>query len=122
MNDPGTAIDVVHRIERILWDLGQRMTAEDRETDIQFDRVIIGTVSADDLLQDGLAVLMHDGGNRFDVMAQVIKATSRLSTSNWTELADAAKRSRDTALGIIDRRIDNPDAVETLRNKAKQTG
>ncbi len=121
VNDPGTAIDVIHRIERILWDLGQRMTAEDRDTETRYEHVIIGTVTAGDLLQDGLAALMQDGGNRFDVMAQVLKATNRLSGSDWPELAKAAEMSRDTALGIIDRRIDDPDAVDSLRRKAKQT-
>lgn len=120
VNDPGTAIDVIHRIERILWDLGQGMTAEDRDTETQFDRVIIGTVSADDLLHDGFASLMQDGGNRFDVMAQMLKAANRLSKSDWSDLAKAAERTRDATLGIIDRRIDDPDAVKALHQKAKE--
>ena len=121
VNDPGTAIDVVHRIERILWDLGRAMSSGESDTETRYDRVIIGSVSPSDLLQDGFSALMQDGGSRFDVMAQVLKATNRLSKSNWTDLADAAQKSRDTALGIIDRRIDDPDAVEALRTKAKQT-
>ncbi|MCK0150732.1 DUF2254 domain-containing protein [Marivita sp. S6314] len=120
VNDPGTAIDVIHRIERILWDLGQRMTDEDRETEVRYPRVIIGSVSAKNLIQDGYSALMQDGGNRFDVMAQMLKATNRLSRSDWSELAQAAEAARDSALGIIDRRIDDPDAVKTLREKAKQ--
>ena len=71
VNDPGTAIDVIHRIERILWALGQKMSDPDRNPETLYDHIIIGAVSADDLMQDGYAALMHDGGDRFDVMAQM---------------------------------------------------
>jgi len=64
---------------------------------------------------------MQDGGDRFDVMAQVLKATNRLSQSDWPELAKAALAIHETAIGIIDRRIEDPKAAETLRRKAKET-
>ena len=121
VNDPGTAIDVIHRIERILWSLGKGMSDPERDTKPKFDRVIIGTVSATDLLQDGFASLMQDGGDRFDVMAQMLKAANRLSKSDWSDLAKAAEETRAATLGIIDRRIDDPDAVKTLHQKAKET-
>ena len=121
VNDPGTAIDVIHRIERILWSFGQGMTAKDRDSETRFDRVILGTVSAEDLLHDGFSSLMADGGDRFDVMAQMLKSANRLSQSDWPELASAAKTTLETALGIIDRRIDDPDTVEALHRKAKET-
>ncbi|MGJ8602740.1 MAG: DUF2254 domain-containing protein [Marivita sp.] len=121
VNDPGTAIDVIHRIERILWILGQQMCAEDRNTKPRFDRVIIGTITADDLLQDGFASLIQDGGNRFDVIAQMLKSANRLSQSDWSDLALAAEKTRDAALGAIDRQIDDPDAVKTLHQMANET-
>jgi uncharacterized membrane protein len=119
VNDPGTAIDVIHRLERILWDMGQTVMDRDPDTKPEYDRIIIGTVSASDLMQDGFAALMQDGGDRFDVMAQVLKATGRLHQSDWTELANAAGKTRDSALAIVDRRIDDPEAVERLHEKAK---
>ena len=121
VNDPGTAIDVIHRIERILWRFGQGMSDTERMRDPDFERVILGTVSADDLLHDGYASLMQDGGDRFDVMAQMLKAANRLSKSDWPELAKSAQQTRESALGIIDRRIDDPDAVKALHQKAKET-
>ncbi len=121
INDPGTAIDVIHRIERILWHLGQGMIDKDRDTKVEFEQIIIGSVTAEDLLNDGFASLMQDGGNRFDVMAQMLKATNRLSKSDWSDLAKAATQTRDTALGIIDRKIDDPDAVKSLHERAKRT-
>lgn len=121
VNDPGTAIDVIHRIERILWSMGQGMSDPKRDTKPQFEQVIIGTVSATNLLHDGFASLMQDGGDRFDVMAQMLKAANRLSKSDWPDLANAAKETRTATLGIIDRRIDDPDAVKALHQKAKET-
>jgi uncharacterized membrane protein len=121
VNDPGTAIDVIHRIERILWELGQKMNDQDRDTETKYDRVIIGTVSPEDLMHDGFAALMQDGGDRFDVMAQMLKAANRLTKNEWSDLAKAAKNTRDATLAIIDRRIADPDAVKSLHQKAKQT-
>jgi uncharacterized membrane protein len=88
---------------------------------VEFAQIIIGSVTAEDLLNDGFASLMQDGGNRFDVMAQMLKATNRLSKSDWSDLAKAATQTRDTALGIIDRKIDDPDAVKSLHERAKRT-
>lgn len=118
VNDPGTAIDVIHRIERILWELGKGIADRDPEDDCKYDRVIIGTVSATDLMQDGFDALMLDGGSRYDVMAQVLKSTVRLSESPWTDLAKASDDIRQAALTIIDRKIDDPELVERLRRKA----
>ncbi|WP_439521195.1 DUF2254 domain-containing protein [Marivita sp.] len=118
VNDPGTAIDVIHRLERVLWDLGLRMTADDRKTEPRYRNVIAGKVSASDLLQDGFAALMEDGGGRFDVMSQVLKASSRLSRSDWQELSDAARATQERALTIIDRRIGDPETAERLKGKA----
>lgn len=120
VNDPGTAIDVVHRVERVFWDLGCRMSAQKERNKPDYDRIIIGQVSASNLMQDGFAALMPDGGDRFDVMAQVLKATNRLSKSDWADLADAAAKTRDGAVDIIERRIDDPDAVKALRAKVKR--
>ena len=119
VNDPGTAIDVIHRLERVLWDLGLRMTDPDRDTEPRYTNIIAGKVSARDLLQDGFAALMEDGGGRFDVMSQVLKATSRLSRSDWHELAEAARATQDRALTIIDRRIDDPETEDRLKGKAE---
>jgi uncharacterized membrane protein len=118
VNDPGTAIDVIHRIERILWQLGTEMCAEDRDTTPLYDRVIIGTVTAGDLLHDGYDSLMEDGGNRFDVMAQMLKAANRLSKSDWRDLAHSAESTRASALRIIERRIDAPEHLAMLKEKA----
>lgn len=119
VNDPGTAIDVIHRIERILWQLGLEMCADDRDTTPLYDRVIIGTVTAGDLMHDGYDSLMEYGGNRFDVMAQMLKATNRLSKSDWHDLADSADATRAAALRIIERRIDDPEHLSMLKEKAK---
>ncbi|MFA8386448.1 MAG: DUF2254 domain-containing protein [Pelagibaca sp.] len=119
VNDPGTAIDVIHRTERILWTFGQGMCDPERGTEPRFPRIILGSVSADDLVQDGFATLMQDGGDRFDVMAQVIKATNRLSQSDWPDLAASATKTQETALRIIDRKIDDPETVAALKAKVK---
>jgi uncharacterized membrane protein len=119
VNDPGTAIDVIHRTERILWQFGQGMCAPDRDTTPRFPRIVLGTVSADDLMQDGFATLMQDGGDRFDVMAQVIKALSRLRQSAWPDLAASAERTQQTALGIIDRKIADPETGAALKAKVE---
>ncbi|MCL3881144.1 DUF2254 domain-containing protein [Marivita sp. GX14005] len=120
INDPGTAIDVIHRVERVLWNMGAQMSDPGRDRDVKFPRIIIGTVSAEDLLQDGLSSLMHDGGGRYDVMSQVLKTTTRLARSDWAELAEAAAKAKQSALDIIDRRVTDEDARASLRRKADE--
>lgn len=121
VNDPGTAIDVIHRTERILWTLGEQMMDDAQDTEIHYDHIIIGTVSADDLLGDAYAAIMADGGDRFDVMTAILLALNDLSQSEWPDLARSAKDMRAKALSIIARRVEDPEAVQKLREIANPT-
>ena len=121
INDPGTAIDVIHRVERLLWRMGQLVASRQEAPEVEFDRIILGSIAAGDLVQDGFTSLMHDGGGRFDVMAQVLKSANRLSKSDWPELARAADEMREAALGIAERQIDDPEMIEKLHNRAEKS-
>ena len=122
VNDPGSAIDIIHRAQRVLWELGLKYAAnendQDGEDEIQCNRIIIGHVTASDLMNDAFSALMLDGGDRVDVMAHVLKATKKLSRSDWPDLAKAAQKTQQDALRIIERRFEDPELVKKLRRKA----
>lgn len=87
VNDPGTAIDVSHRVKQLLW-----THAEDASEpqDIRYPRVHAPRIRAGDLLQDGFDVIIRDGAGRVEVIQTLIHALEKLSHSSWDELAAAA--------------------------------
>ncbi|WGW04779.1 DUF2254 domain-containing protein [Tropicibacter oceani] len=86
VNDPGTAIDVIHRQLNLLHGCLTPTTDAPR-----FDRIVAPEVSAEDLLEDAFDILTRDGAGRVEIMNHLQEALGRLSNSAWPEMAKAAK-------------------------------
>lgn len=89
INDPGTAIDVIHRLLNLL--SGCKCPDTDPP---RFDRVIALQVSAEDLLGDAFDVLSRDGAGRVEILTQINKALDRLAKNDWPEMAKAAQEKK----------------------------
>ena len=68
VNDPGTAIDVLGAIERVLTDL---LTCEPAEGKARFPRVHVPTVALADLVEDAFRPLARDGAGMVEVGLRV---------------------------------------------------
>jgi len=75
VNDPGTAIDVLGAIERVLTDL---LTCEPAEGEAQFPRVHVPTVALEDLVDDAFRPLARDGAGMVEVGLRVQKVLGDL--------------------------------------------
>ena len=88
VNDPGTAIDVTHRIKRLLWEHAGDSPAPQA---IRYPRAHVPRIQAGDLLEDGFDVIIRDGAGRPEVIQTVLKALDALSRSAWDELSASAR-------------------------------
>jgi len=93
VNDPGTAIDVITRIERILT-LFQDETASET---VEFDRLYIPAVSAHDLLEDGLGQIIRDGAGSYAVMCRMQKTLAALRGHQDPNMCTAALQAARAA-------------------------
>ncbi|WP_353473633.1 DUF2254 domain-containing protein [Salipiger sp. H15] len=89
VNDPGTAIDVVQRLERMLMGLGVPAQAPP-----EFPHVQMAPLDPAHLLEDGFYPLIRDGAARPEVISCVLSAMKVLRRAEWLALAEAAEVTR----------------------------
>ncbi|MFN4100326.1 MAG: DUF2254 domain-containing protein [Pararhodobacter sp.] len=86
VNDPGTAIEVISRLERLLWDWAQAEPGGD----VGYPQVFVHPWTAADLLEAAFAPVARDGAPMLEVATQLIDALQGLGTAPDPSLAAAA--------------------------------
>ncbi len=97
INDPGTAIDIISRLTRLLI----RFTSEthpESHDDIRYRHVWIKPVSAKALLRDAYAPIARAGADTIEVQVRLQKALARLARCEDREMAQAARIESARAL------------------------
>lgn len=74
-NDPKSAIDVIARLERLLWDWA---LAEEKHDPPPFDRIFVPGLGPDALLEAAFRDLSRDGAGFGDVLAAIARALAQL--------------------------------------------
>lgn len=117
INDPGTAIDVITRIGRVLSDYKDETdgTSEDSLT-----HVFVAPLDPADLLRDGFGTLARDGVELLEVQQRLQRTLANLMQHPDTKLCTAA---RDFARECLDRALDEmhfaPDRDRLIAAAAK---
>lgn len=95
INDPGTAIEVLGRIERLLWEETPDEPQSDTEYTPTFPRVSLPVVRARTLLDCAVLPISRDGADNPDVTARVFDLLTRISRHPNTAMAKAASDMHD---------------------------
>ncbi len=121
-NDPGTAIDVIHRLKKLLWehaagcDARERTRNDNDEDDggpVLYPRIHLPATSPADLVEHAYKVIIRDAAGRLEVIGQIIEALDELSTAPGA-LGDAAARLRRYARDHAAAAIENEDDLARL--------
>ncbi|WP_159964381.1 DUF2254 domain-containing protein [Profundibacterium mesophilum] len=97
INDPGTAIDVLSRLQRVLH--GFRAQQGDEE-EIHFPHVWMEPVSAEDLMRDAIDPIARDGAGNVEVQVRLHKMLREVSRNGDAEMRRAAQAASARALGM----------------------
>lgn len=76
INDPGTAVEIIARLERLLWDCW-RPEADDRDT--VFDRLYLVPLKNETLIDIAFRDIARDGAGFADVLIGISNALKKLS-------------------------------------------
>ncbi len=95
INDPGTAIDVITRIGRILSDYTDET---DNDRDEVLERLYVAPLSAADLLDDGFGALARDGETLVEVQIRLQNTLSGLRRHPDKELSREARNLAEIGL------------------------
>ncbi|MCO8145163.1 DUF2254 domain-containing protein [Rhodovulum tesquicola] len=114
LNDPGTAIDVIARLERLLAE------CDPVNDEVRYPNLFAPTVNADDLVGDAFDAIARDGAGMVEVMRRLVKALNTLRTGGDAGLAHAAERMTARALAQAERALVLDDDKAGLKALADQ--
>lgn len=114
VNDPGTAIDIVVRMSRLLREWNRPRDAEQARTP-DFDRVYASPLSPRDLMEDCFAAVAKDGVASVEVNMWVQKMLGMLVRQGTPDLAEAAKAQAVLALARAERELRFPPDLARVR-------
>lgn len=97
VNDPGTAIDVLGRAERLLHQWAEGL-AGDGERPVEFPRVWMPGLDPDDLFDDAFAPIARDGAGMVEVQLRLQKVLRSLAAVDSPPVVAAARRQSRRAL------------------------
>lgn len=115
INDPGTAIDVIGRAERLLWNWAHKCTEEDVPQDIIYPTIFVPELQASELLHCAFSAVSRDGAGQIEVALRLQEALSNLSKSPLDALTDAAKTQSRKAQAYADAALPIDADRDTLR-------
>lgn len=102
INDPGTAIDVIARQERLIWEWACTPPTQDAS---RYERVFAPALEPETLIANAFASTARDGADKIEVVCRLLHALRSLATSGDRRLAaaarDVANRTRDHAQAAL---------------------
>ncbi len=119
VNDPGTAIDVMGSLHRLLaaWQEG---TDKRKEGDPGFDRVEVPELLIEELMADAFASMARDGAGNIEVSSRLQEVLGSLSTLKDPGFYNAAKSQSEMSFARAKIAMNfEPDivALEKIRNQ-----
>lgn len=119
VNDPGTAIEIINKLTRILidWDTGAASAKADPP---KCERVRVPVLSPDDLLEDAYAAIEKDGVESVEVGIWLQKSYALLGRAHDPDMRTAAANRARLALQRAEQELTFPNDLERIRNAARR--
>ncbi|WP_323764363.1 DUF2254 domain-containing protein [Marinovum sp.] len=114
INDPGTAIDIVVRMSRIIraWSINEDAEASAQP---QFERVFVPPLDPRDLLEDAYAAISKDGVGSVEVGIWLQRSLALLAQLPATEISQAAHEQAVLAFARAEQELSFPHDLERVR-------
>lgn len=117
VNDPGTAIDVVGRLVRLLHLWSEPAPSRDEDRPL-YEHVAVPQISVRDMFDDAFTVIARDGASQVEVAVRLHKALSTLASLGDEDMREAANYHRGLALERSRMAMDLPEDLATVRRAA----
>jgi len=117
VNDPGTAIDVIGRMVRLLVDYTSPQDG-DQERETEYDRVQMASLENADLFEDCFSGLARDGAGTLEVAIRLQKALLTIAELGPSHIEELAKDQARKALAHAEEALKVPHEKEILREIA----
>lgn len=118
INDPGTAINVIGSMVRLL-SLWQCQPDEDQVQAVKYDHVSVPRIKMDDLFDDAFTAIARDGAGIIEVSIRLQKALCALSKSDDPSMVAAAIRHSRMALVRSRLAMSLPEDIDAVLGASK---
>ncbi len=119
VNDPGTAIDVVHTLLRLLLTWHESSQTEGEKTqEVRYDRVAVPELSMDDLFDDAFAAIARDGAGTIEVVVRLLKCLEALAAVDDQSIKAAAIAQARFTLARAEKAMTLPHDLNIARELA----
>ena len=95
VNDPGTAIDILTRLARVLSEYEDEASADQTP---MMPRIWMTSVTADELVRDAFDPIARDGAGVIEIQIRLLKTLALLAKSGDATMAQAARAAAARAL------------------------
>jgi uncharacterized membrane protein len=112
INDPGTAIDVTARQERLLWTWAH--TDESKE-DAKYPRIFVPELSRSEMIESAFAGTARDGAGMIEVTCRLLHTLRALQDAPDPALAKAAAQMSETARQYAESALTLKSEKEVMR-------
>ena len=119
VNDPGTAIDVIGRVVKVLWNWTD---PESAEAEIRHPNVFVPALSIADLFDDAFSSIIRDGADTLEVGIRLQKALAILAAFHDAPFTENARRYAALALRHAEAVLRLDEEKEILRSLADDVG
>ncbi|WP_372858171.1 DUF2254 domain-containing protein [Pseudoalteromonas sp.] len=116
VNDPGTAIDIIGTLTRLLFNWATATDAQ-QEPEVLFDRVTIPEIFLGDIFDDAFNAIARDGAGSIEVMLRLVKVYQSLATVN-NDFKVCASRHTHIALSHAEQQLCLAEELDLLKRKA----
>ncbi len=99
INDPGTAIEVLSRITKLVW---QYINHDSSEYEPEIENVYMPGLETGELIEAGFGALVRDGAGTIEVALQMMQALQSLAKAGDSEIAERALAMSDRLLEYAD--------------------
>ncbi|MBB3810168.1 DUF2254 domain-containing protein [Pseudochelatococcus contaminans] len=120
-NDPGTAIDVIGRLTRLLtlWAKGPPTIPEDK---IAYPRVYVQPLRSQDMFEDAFMLLARDGAEHVEVQIRLQKSLGALARTGDSDFREAALQQAGLALSRAEAGLSLDFDKQRVREAAHRGG
>ncbi len=112
MNDPGTAIDVIARQERLLWNWAQ---SEEAKADPKYPSIFVPEMSRGKMIENAFSSTARDGAGSIEVTCRLLHALRALQDAPDPALAEAAAQMSEITRQYAEEALTLKSEKETMR-------
>jgi uncharacterized membrane protein len=116
VNDPGTAIDIIGALVRLLYNWAN-VANQNEQSVVEFDRVAVPEIMLDDMFDDAFNAIARDGAGTIEVMLRLQKVYQSLATINLG-FKQSADRHAKKALSYAEQELCLTEEFDLLKKKS----